>query len=100
VGEGERGREGGGPPPPWFDPGGRAFARDGKAMAVALPPYGTTVEFRDAATGQVRGEFRGPPGRVTALAFGPDGQLFTGAPDATVLAWDPRAVKPPPADRK
>ena len=32
---------------------------------------------------------------MTALAFGPDGRLFSGSPDATVLAWDPRAAKPP-----
>jgi WD40 repeat protein len=95
------GKEVAGPTPPWFDPQGVSFTPDGKTMAVAVPPSGTTFEFRDTATGQVRGEFRVPPNaEVTALGIGPDGRVFTGGPDGTVLAWDPRAVKPPPADRK
>jgi hypothetical protein len=94
------GKDVAGPPPPWFDPEVMALAPDGKTMAVAVPPFGKTIEFRDVATGQVHGAFRGPPDRVTALAFGPDGRLFTGTPDGTVLAWDPRAVMLPPADRK
>jgi WD40 repeat protein len=93
------GKEVAGPPPHWFNPEVMAVAPDGKAMAVAPPPFGMTVQFQDVATGQVRGEFRGPRDRVTALAFGPDGQLFTGALDGTVLAWPPRAANPP-ADRK
>ena len=92
------GKEVAGPPPPWFDPAVMAVAPDGKTKAVATP--GGTIQFQDVATGRVRGEFRGPPEPVTALAIGPDGRLFTGTPDGTVLAWDPRAVKPPPADRK
>ena len=82
-----------GRPGPWYDPEVMAIGPDGKAMAVATP--GGTIRIQDPATGQVRGEIRGPHGRVTALAFGPDGRLFTGTPDATVLAWDPRVVKPP-----
>ena len=87
------------PPPHWSDVEVMTFGPDGKTIAVATPD-GRTIQFRDAATGQVRGEFRGPRDRVTALAFGPDGRLFTGSLDATVLAWDPRAVGRPPADRK
>jgi hypothetical protein len=94
------GEEVGGPTPPWFDPEVMAVAPDGRTMAVVVPPFGTTVEFREVATGRVRGAFRGPPGRVTAVGFDPDGRLFTGTPDGTVLAWDPRAVKLPPADRQ
>jgi len=95
------GKEVAGPTPPWFDPQVASFTPDGKTMAVAVPQSGTTFEFRDIATGRVRGEFRVPPNaEVTALALGPDGRPFTGGPDGTVLAWDPRAVKPPPADRK
>jgi WD40 repeat protein len=94
------GKEVAGPPPPWFDPAVMAVAPDGKTKAVATPD-GMTIQFQDTATGQVRGEFRVPPNaEVTALALGPDGRLFTGGPDGTVLAWDPRVVKPPPADRK
>src|SRR5262249_3673808 len=67
-----------------------AFGPDG--ATVVTPAADGLVEFRDATTGQLRGEFRGPLGRPTALALGPDGRLFTGTPDATVLAWDPRAA--------
>ncbi len=92
------GKELGGPMPPWFSPEVVAYAPDGKTMAVAPAPFGMTIQFLDVATGRVRGEFRGPRERVTALAFGPDGRLFTGSLDGTVLAWDPRAVGFPPAD--
>jgi WD40 repeat protein len=92
------GKEVASPTPPWFDPEVLAVSPDGKTRAVATAG-GMTIEFRDLATGQVRGEFRRPPD-LTAVGFGPDGRVFTGGPDGTVLAWDPRAVKPPPADRK
>jgi WD40 repeat protein len=95
------GKEVAGPTPPWFDREVVSFTSDGKTMAVAVPQLGATFEFRDTATGQVRGEFRVPPNaEVTALVLGPDGRLFTGDPDGTVLAWDPGVVKPLPADRK
>ena len=64
------GAGGAGPPPPWFDPEGRAVAPGGKTKAVATP--GGTIQFQDVATGR-REEFRGPPEPVTALVFGPDG---------------------------
>ena len=41
-----------------------------------------------------------PRDRVTALAFCPSGQLFSGTLDATVLAWDPRVAKLPSVERK
>lgn len=94
------GKEVAGPTPHWFEPEIMAFSPDGKTVAVSPPPFGLTVQFQDAATGQARGEFKVPRGRVTAVAFGPDGQLFTGTTDGTVLAWDPQAVKPAPADGK
>jgi RNA polymerase sigma factor (sigma-70 family) len=72
---------------------GAAFAPDGKALAVALPDG--TIRLWETATWQVRGEFRGPRDRVTALTFGPDGELFSGSVTATVLAWDPKAAAPP-----
>ncbi len=75
-----------------------AFAPDGKTLAVATEDG--TLQFRDAATWKVIGEFPGPRDRVTALTFGPDGRLFSGAINATVLVWDPKAAKHPPAEPK
>src|SRR5262249_18575744 len=46
----------------------------------------------EVATWKVRAEFRGHRDRVTAVAFGPDGRLFTGGLDTVVLGWD---VRPP-----
>ncbi len=91
------GTELGGPPPHWSDVEVLAFAPDGKTIAAATPEG--PIEIRDAATGQVRGQITDPGGRVMALAFGADGRLFSGSLDTTVLAWDPRAVTAPPADR-
>src|SRR5262249_17618810 len=50
------------------------------------------VRLWEAATWTVRAEFHGHRDRVTALAFGPDGRLFTGGLDTVVLGWD---VRPP-----
>jgi hypothetical protein len=91
------GEELGGPAPPWFDDEVMAFGPDGKTVAAPAPAPVGTIRLRDAATGQSRGELRVSRERATALAFGPDGRLFTGYPDATILAWDPRAVGRPPA---
>jgi hypothetical protein len=49
------------------------------------------------ATWKVRAEFRGHRDRITAVAFGPDGRLFTGGLDTTVLGWD---VRPPREEAK
>ncbi len=67
-----------------------AFAPDGRTLAVASADG--AVRLWEVATWKVRAEFRGHRGRVTALAFGPDGRLFTGGLDTTVLAWE---VLPP-----
>ena len=75
-----------------------AFAPDGKTLAVATADG--TIQLRDAATGKVRGEFRGPRDTVLTLAFGPDGRLYSGSVDATVLAWDAKAAQAPPAERE
>jgi WD40 repeat protein len=91
-----RGREG--QPPRWFVDEVMAFGPGGATIAV--PSDEGFIAFRDIATGRVRGVFHGPRGRVTALAFGADGRLFTASLDATVLAWDRRAVGFPAAGRE
>jgi hypothetical protein len=67
-----------------------AFAPDGRTLATASADG--VVRLWEVATWTVRAEFRGHRDRVTALAFGPDGRLFTGGLDSVVLGWD---VRPP-----
>ena len=85
------------PGPAWlFCPADRPD-RYPKALAVAESDG--TIRLYDTAKWGVTGEFPGPRDRVTTLAFGPDGRLYSGSVTATVLAWDHRAAKPP-AERK
>src|SRR4029077_20019575 len=67
-----------------------AFAPDGRTLATASADG--IVRLWEVATWTVRAEFRGHRDRVTAVAFGPDGRLFTGGLDTVVLGWD---VRPP-----
>jgi RNA polymerase sigma factor (sigma-70 family) len=70
--------------------GSAAFAPDERTLATASA--GGTVRLWEVATWEVRAEFRGHRDRVTALAFGPGGTLFSGGLDTTVIRWD---VRPP-----
>ena len=63
-----------------------AFAPDGRTLATASADG--IVRLWEVATWTVRAEFRGHRDRVTALAFGPDGRLYTGGLDTVVLGWD------------
>jgi RNA polymerase sigma factor (sigma-70 family) len=67
-----------------------AFAPDGRTFATASADG--VIRLWEVATWKVRAEFRGHRDRITALAFGPDGRLFSGGLDTTVLGWD---VRPP-----
>jgi RNA polymerase sigma factor (sigma-70 family) len=67
-----------------------AFAPDGRTLATASADG--IIRLWEVATWRVRTEFRGHRDRVTALAFGPDGRLFSGGLDTVVLGWD---VRPP-----
>src|SRR5205823_3948814 len=67
-----------------------AFAPDERTLATASADG--IVRLWEVATWRVRAEFRGHRDRVTALAFGPDGRLFTGGLDTVVFGWD---VRPP-----
>ncbi len=67
-----------------------AFAPDGRTLVTASADG--TIRLWEVLTWQVRAEFRGHRDRITALAFGPDGRLFTGGLDTVILGWD---IRPP-----
>jgi WD40 repeat protein len=70
-----------------------AFAPDGRTFATASADG--VIRLWEVATWKVRAEFRGHRDRITALAFGPDGRLFTGGLDTVILGWDVRPPRDP-----
>lgn len=70
-----------------------ALSRDGKLLAVGEEEG--AVKIYELATGKKRGQLKGHQGRVTTVAFSPDGEmLFTGSDDTTVLGWDLTRLRP------
>src|SRR5262249_29242122 len=66
-----------------------AFPRDGRFLATAVS--GGALQIWEVATWTRRNEFKGGHrDGVTTLTFAPGGQLLSGSPDTTVLAWDMR----------
>lgn len=67
-----------------------AFSRDGRHLAMAVRPAGV-IQVWEVATWTKRNEFKGDPDyQLRTLTFGPEGRLFCGNGDSTVLAWDTR----------
>jgi WD40 repeat protein len=79
------------------------FSPDGQWLATAAPdaaipdrvftnefiPTSSRIQIWDVATGEKLLELPGHPGRITTLAFSPDGsKLASGSSDTTVLVWD------------
>jgi WD40 repeat protein len=78
-----------------------ALSGNGKTLAASVDSNNHTVFLWDVATGKRLHDFPGHQGRVSAVAFSPDGKvLATGAgeknsgPSNTIHLWDPVTGKP------
>jgi len=66
------------------------FSPDGRYLAIAVPE--DRIQIWEVATWTKRTEFKGNGDHYITLTFGPNGQLYTGHHDTTVLVWD---LRPP-----
>ncbi|HKB37606.1 MAG TPA: hypothetical protein VKD72_14250, partial [Gemmataceae bacterium] len=58
------------------------------------------IRLKDVTTGEDRGGFTGPHGKVRSLAFSPDGRtLASGSSDSTILLWDVTGLAQPERTR-
>ena len=69
------------------------WSPDGARLLVLThTPESSTVEVRDAATGEVRRTLRPPLGRFQAAAWTPDGlRVVTASTEKRVAVWDPES---------
>ncbi|MGH9772286.1 MAG: WD40 repeat domain-containing protein [Candidatus Acidiferrales bacterium] len=70
------------------------FSPDDRLFAVA--EFGAAIKLYDLKTKKCIAELSGHMGRVTCLAFSPDGtKLVSGSDDTTALIWDVAAILRP-----